>query len=539
MKCTRMGNSCRKGYGCPYYHNEKDRRRSPSVYIYSSASCPFVKLNSEWLSPSLCENGDKCVFCHTRTEQQFHPEIYKSNKCHDMIQTNYCPRGYFCAFAHVIPNPKLLNSIGRRRTTHFHSNTSVNFELDSRLSNLVTPQDDPSFIAEAYSCLNNLNIHENEAAGNSSNSTSKFDSSNVWSNDNNNNSTSVTARIHSGPAAVSTSHTKSTSSEIRRGYSLREGNDLENMRNAKNDVTSCNHSAYNSAKCSTSSNTNYTIHENKESNISDLCHNEIDDGKPKSFFEAHKSKILKNLSAAKNKRILQKQKSLTYISTLKPCVENFGLDLYAGKDEAVVTKTDHQRLSNYLEDLNKSRHHSGTASNNSNNFPSNRLDKNVRDSSKNNSNISISTKSVQINESNTVYNSSHHHLHTPATEIWNSNNNHKNHQNQNTSHFHHSDSDLESANEGHNNLREGRLENRPHELRSDRSKNNTIFRSCSSNPPPGILKKSLSRTSSICGSQNLHYSKSMNFESMDKGHYLRFLGGYEFVSIFHHTPKYV
>jgi hypothetical protein len=39
--------------------------------------------------------------CHTRTEQQFHPDIYKSTKCHDMQQTTYCPRGPFCAFAHV------------------------------------------------------------------------------------------------------------------------------------------------------------------------------------------------------------------------------------------------------------------------------------------------------------------------------------------------------------------------------------------------------------------------------------------------------
>ena len=39
--------------------------------------------------------------CHTRTEQQFHPDIYKSTKCHDMQQTGYCPRGPFCAFAHV------------------------------------------------------------------------------------------------------------------------------------------------------------------------------------------------------------------------------------------------------------------------------------------------------------------------------------------------------------------------------------------------------------------------------------------------------
>jgi hypothetical protein len=40
-------------------------------------------------------------FSDYRTEQQFHPEIYKSTKCNDIQNTSYCPRGAFCAFAHV------------------------------------------------------------------------------------------------------------------------------------------------------------------------------------------------------------------------------------------------------------------------------------------------------------------------------------------------------------------------------------------------------------------------------------------------------
>ena len=28
-------------------------------------------------------------------------QIYKSTKCNDMVQTGACPRGAFCAFAHV------------------------------------------------------------------------------------------------------------------------------------------------------------------------------------------------------------------------------------------------------------------------------------------------------------------------------------------------------------------------------------------------------------------------------------------------------
>uniref|UniRef100_H2YS29 C3H1-type domain-containing protein n=1 Tax=Ciona savignyi TaxID=51511 RepID=H2YS29_CIOSA len=99
--CKRPPRLCRQGYACPQYHNAKDRRRNPKKFKYRSSPCPNVKQGDDWKDPSCCEKGDSCLFCHTRTEQQFHPEIYKSTKCHDMTQTGYCPRGPFCAFAHV------------------------------------------------------------------------------------------------------------------------------------------------------------------------------------------------------------------------------------------------------------------------------------------------------------------------------------------------------------------------------------------------------------------------------------------------------
>ncbi|MFH4984281.1 hypothetical protein AB6A40_010990 [Gnathostoma spinigerum] len=68
--------------------------------IFRSTPCPAAKTVDEWLSPEQCENGDDCGYCHTRTEQQFHPEIYKSTKCNDIVEHGYCPRAVFCAFAH-------------------------------------------------------------------------------------------------------------------------------------------------------------------------------------------------------------------------------------------------------------------------------------------------------------------------------------------------------------------------------------------------------------------------------------------------------
>lgn len=72
-----------------------------SLSFGRSTPCPSVKHGDEWGEPSNCESGDSCQYCHTRTEQQFHPEIYKSTKCNDVQQAGYCPRGVFCAFAHV------------------------------------------------------------------------------------------------------------------------------------------------------------------------------------------------------------------------------------------------------------------------------------------------------------------------------------------------------------------------------------------------------------------------------------------------------
>ncbi|XP_062508527.1 putative E3 ubiquitin-protein ligase UNKL isoform X2 [Corticium candelabrum] len=98
--CKKPPRSCRQGYACPFYHNERDRRRSPRKHKYRSTPCPHVKHADEWGEPNDCDKGDGCSYCHTRTEQQFHPEIYKSTKCYDVLQTKTCPRGPFCAFAH-------------------------------------------------------------------------------------------------------------------------------------------------------------------------------------------------------------------------------------------------------------------------------------------------------------------------------------------------------------------------------------------------------------------------------------------------------
>ncbi|RWS04138.1 PROTEIN E3 ubiquitin-protein ligase UNKL-like protein [Dinothrombium tinctorium] len=117
--CKRPPRLCRQGYACPQFHNNKDRRRSPKKFKYRSTPCPNVKQGDEWGDPANCESGDSCSYCHTRTEQQFHPEIYKSTKCNDMQQTSYCPRGPFCAFAHVDKEISAARDVNMDNNTDF------------------------------------------------------------------------------------------------------------------------------------------------------------------------------------------------------------------------------------------------------------------------------------------------------------------------------------------------------------------------------------------------------------------------------------
>ncbi|XP_036861526.1 putative E3 ubiquitin-protein ligase UNKL isoform X4 [Manis javanica] len=113
-QCPKPPRLCRQGYACPHYHNGRDRRRDPRRFQYRSTPCPSVKLGDEWGEPSRCDSGDSCLYCHSRTEQQFHPEIYKSTRCNDMRQTGLCPRGPFCAFAHVEKSLGTANGWGCR-----------------------------------------------------------------------------------------------------------------------------------------------------------------------------------------------------------------------------------------------------------------------------------------------------------------------------------------------------------------------------------------------------------------------------------------
>lgn len=49
--------------------------RTMRLYRRRALPCPAVKQSEEWGDPSKCEGAEACQYCHTRTEQQFHPEV--------------------------------------------------------------------------------------------------------------------------------------------------------------------------------------------------------------------------------------------------------------------------------------------------------------------------------------------------------------------------------------------------------------------------------------------------------------------------------
>uniref|UniRef100_A0A8C0G0X7 Unk like zinc finger n=1 Tax=Chelonoidis abingdonii TaxID=106734 RepID=A0A8C0G0X7_CHEAB len=156
-QCIKPPRICRQGYACPHYHNSRDRRRNPRKFKYRSTPCPSVKHADEWGEPSKCENGDNCQYCHSRTEQQFHPEIYKSTKCNDIRQTGYCPRGPFCAFAHVENSIGIANewSSSLNSTNSITDNNGQSGNVSVNTSEKVTTNDHCNHLS-VFSVINPL-----------------------------------------------------------------------------------------------------------------------------------------------------------------------------------------------------------------------------------------------------------------------------------------------------------------------------------------------------------------------------------------------
>ena len=65
-------------------------------------------------------------------------KIYKSSKCNDMITTGYCPRGPFCAFAHI--EQELKN----QRAHSTSESSSSDYTLENFIANALPCKENES-----------------------------------------------------------------------------------------------------------------------------------------------------------------------------------------------------------------------------------------------------------------------------------------------------------------------------------------------------------------------------------------------------------
>nr|XP_023958161.1 putative E3 ubiquitin-protein ligase UNKL isoform X3 [Chrysemys picta bellii] len=162
-QCTKPPRLCRQGYACPHYHNSRDRRRNPRKFKYRSTPCPSVKHADEWGEPSKCENGDNCQYCHSRTEQQFHPEISCASSPTVMSSSGSCsslsPIGPLCR-QRSLANGALCSECSPSGVSSPNSSypKAPGFEREDQVKQKSLPADNYQKISEQDSKQNHLSV---------------------------------------------------------------------------------------------------------------------------------------------------------------------------------------------------------------------------------------------------------------------------------------------------------------------------------------------------------------------------------------------
>ncbi|GBE59833.1 amine-terminal region of A TM vesicle-mediated sorter [Babesia ovata] len=91
--------ACSDSIRCSMSHSETWPRRNPALFKYDYKLCPniqFLRTDNKMQLHGKCHYGRRCKFSHSKEEQLYHPDLYKTRMC-----LNYpnC-KGYFCPFAH-------------------------------------------------------------------------------------------------------------------------------------------------------------------------------------------------------------------------------------------------------------------------------------------------------------------------------------------------------------------------------------------------------------------------------------------------------
>ncbi|KAF7457311.1 ZF-CCCH zinc finger domain-containing protein [Cryptosporidium felis] len=96
-----LNSNCLDPESCFNSHCSAWQRRNPTKYKYSSIICPDIDFSRKGVKGRMsltcrCRKGRQCEFAHTKEEELYHPENYKTKKCNSFPN---CKR-YYCPFIH-------------------------------------------------------------------------------------------------------------------------------------------------------------------------------------------------------------------------------------------------------------------------------------------------------------------------------------------------------------------------------------------------------------------------------------------------------
>lgn len=117
---------CVNSSRCDMSHSETWPRRNPAHFRYDYKLCPniqFFRHGNKMQLQGKCSYGRRCKFSHSKEEQLYHPDLYKTRYC-----VNYpnC-KGYYCPFAHSKEELRTINHYSHGNTQFSQSQVGGQF----------------------------------------------------------------------------------------------------------------------------------------------------------------------------------------------------------------------------------------------------------------------------------------------------------------------------------------------------------------------------------------------------------------------------
>lgn len=114
--------ACKDSKRCSMSHSETWPRRNPRQFGYECKLCPniqFFRNDNKMQLSGKCSYGRRCKYSHSKEEQLYHPDLYKTRLC---LNHPNC-KGYYCPFAHSRDElrPRNENVVASYRENHQRS----------------------------------------------------------------------------------------------------------------------------------------------------------------------------------------------------------------------------------------------------------------------------------------------------------------------------------------------------------------------------------------------------------------------------------